>query len=159
MDGALIRIHFWVQNRGFWCIFHKKMVEFLDDQGRRNRERARDRNRASRNASRMRTARAVAREAREERERAEAALENREEYTKNIYNIFKDQQVADLSDVPRLGSVITLAVMIGERSQISDTCALYAANQLIKDIRESVDPGHVWNDQLGDSFVNHHDQR
>lgn len=151
---------FWYKIRLFLSVFHKlKMVEFLDDQGRRNRDRARDRNRNARSAQRMRTARAIQREQREEQQRAEAALERREEYTQNIYNLFQDKQVSDLSDVPRLASVITLAVMIGERSLIGDTCALYAANQLIKEIRESVEPGHVWNDQLGDAFINHHDPR
>ena len=135
------------------------MVVNDDDQGRQHRENMRDNYQRARNAQRMRTARAVQREAREERERAEAALERREEYDKQLYTIFQDDQVSALSEIPRLGAVISLAVILGERSVLSDTCALNAANELIRDIRENIDPGHVWNDQTGEVFQNHHDNR
>jgi len=135
------------------------MAEIEDDQGRHHREYRRDNFRRGRDAQRMRNARALQREAREERERAEAALENRDEYTMVLHTIFKDQMVSDLSEVPRLGAVISLAVIKGERSVLSDTCALTAANALIRDIREMIDPGHVWSNETGDDFVNHHDNR
>jgi hypothetical protein len=135
------------------------MAENEDDQGRAHRENMRDNYQRGRNAQRMRNARALQREAREERERAEAALENRDEYTMVLHTIYKDQMVSDLSEVPRLGAVISLAVIKGERSVLSDTCALTAANALIRDIREMIDPGHVWSNVTGDDFVNHHDNR
>jgi hypothetical protein len=135
------------------------MAENDDDQGREHRENMRDNYRRGINAQRMRNARALQREAREERERAEAALENRDEYVQVLHTIYKDQVVSDLSEIPRLGAVISLAVIKGERSVLSDTCALTAANALIRDIREMIDPGHVWSNETGDDFVNHHDNR
>lgn len=135
------------------------MAENNDDQGREHRENMRDNYRRGINAQRMRNARALQREAREERERADAALENRDEYTMVLHTIYKDQMVSDLSEIPRLGAVISLAVIKGERSVLSDTCALTAANALIRDIREMIDPGHVWSNETGDDFVNHHDNR
>ena len=131
----------------------------LDDGGRVNRERGRNNFRREANRLRMQNARAIQRAAREERERAEAALERREEYERTLYTIFKDQTVSDLSEIPRIASVIILAVIIGENSVLGDTCALHAANAMFKDIRQIIDNGHVWNDQLGESFQNHHDQR
>ena len=135
------------------------MAENEDDQGRAHRENMRDNYQRGRNAQRMRNARALQREAREERERADAALENRDEYVQVLHTIYKDQMVSDLSEIPRLGAVISLAVIKGERSVLSDTCALTAANALIRDIREIIDPGHVWSNETGDDFVNHHDNR
>ena len=135
------------------------MVEIEDDQGRHFREHRRDNFQRARNAQRMRTARALQREAREERERAEAALEHREEYEQTLHIVYKDQTVSDLSDVPRLGAVISLAAILGERSVLTDTCALNAANEHIREIREIIDPGHVWNNQTSDSFQNYHDNR
>jgi hypothetical protein len=154
-----LRVLYDKKNGFFVELSNFKMAEIEDDQGRHHREYRRDNFRRGRDAQRMRNARALQREAREERERAEAALENRDEYTMVLHTIFKDQMVSDLSEVPRLGAVISLAVIKGERSVLSDTCALTAANALIRDIREMIDPGHVWSNETGDDFVNHHDNR
>jgi hypothetical protein len=154
-----LRVLYDKKNGFFVELNNFKMAEIEDDQGRHHREYRRDNFRRGRDAQRMRNARALQREAREERERAEAALENRDEYTMVLHTIFKDQMVSDLSEVPRLGAVISLAVIKGERSVLSDTCALTAANALIRDIREMIDPGHVWSNETGDDFVNHHDNR
>jgi len=130
-----------------------------DDQGRRNRENVAARHRRNTNAQRMREARAIQRREREERDRARAALENREENERQIRAEYKDQEVTDLKDLPRLGSVITLAIIIGSRTTLGDTMALNAANLMLREARELFDPEHVWNNQIGNHFQNYHDHR
>lgn len=131
----------------------------MDDQGRVNRERARNRGRRDRHNENRREARALAREARENRLNLPAAEEAQDAMERELREEYSDQDVTDLNDSPRLASVILLAVILGQRSALSETCQLHAANRYLRDIREKLENGFEWNDELGDHFQLHHDQR
>ena len=129
-----------------------------EDQGRRRRELNRDNQRRRRRQARA-DALALQREEREQRLNSPEEIEKQEKMEQLLREEFTDEEVTSLNEIPRLGSIILLAVILGQKSTLSETIPIFAANRHFQEIREKLENSYNWNHENGDHFIQHHDQR
>jgi hypothetical protein len=129
-----------------------------EDQGRRRREQNRDNHRRRQRQARQ-DALALQRERREEALNAPEEVEKMEKMEQLLRAEFQDEEVTELSEIPRISAVIILGVILGQTSVLSEKIAISNARRYFRLIREKLENGFNWNNEDGAHFVPHHDQR